>query len=194
MWESLWNLEFHPLPWAGVILVTLMGAAVDVRTRRIPNKLTGPFLLAGLILALVGAPGFEGVGHVLRGIFVAGLPYIALWLIGGGGAGDAKMMLGVGAWLGWPAALVALLAVAIAGGVLVIFAALANGRLGQTLLNVPRLVIAMPYLRGMRHEDRAEMMTVLAGDGDTRKVMKVAYGPAIFLGVCAAAVWTWWSV
>jgi prepilin peptidase CpaA len=205
MWTSLWNLDLYPLPWAGAILATMAAALIDIRTRRIPNVLTGPFLLTGLVLALAGAPGFDGIRASLLGAAIAGAPFIALWLIGGGGAGDAKMMLGVGAWLGSQAAVPALGSVAIVGGVLVIVVVLVKGKLGQTLLNIPQLALAMPLvLRSGGVQQRREMLETFTSsgrtpaeqtsdrDGATKPALRIAYGPAIFIGTCVAALWVGW--
>ncbi len=48
----------------------------------------------------------------------AALPFALVYLLGGMGAGDVKLMAAVGAWFSWPAACVALLATVFAGGFL----------------------------------------------------------------------------
>jgi len=199
------------LPWFAVIAATCVAAVIDARTRRLPNLLTGPFLLAGLVLAATGAPGFgTGLGGALLGAAVVGLPFLLLWMIGGGGAGDAKMMMGVGAWLGPSAGLIALAGVALAGGVLVVVVAISRGRLGATLMSLPRVAMALPLLlAGSRQgADQSQVLAALVessaaapddnaaanrGTAAGSGTIRVAYGPAIFVGCCAAAVWIWWN-
>jgi Flp pilus assembly protein protease CpaA len=192
------------VPWIVAMVASATGAVVDLRERRIPNLLTGPVLLAAILWgAWMG--GLGGVGNALAGAAIAGVPFILLWLIGGGGAGDAKMMLGVGAWLGPQAGVTALAAVAIAGGLLVIGVSLVKGELGATLLSFLRIMLLLPMvLFGMKRQaDRKEMISALAGEGiaggsgadrSRSMISRVAYGPAIFAGTCAAALWVWWSV
>jgi prepilin peptidase CpaA len=92
----------------GVVSVfTLTAAICDYRSKKIPNRLTVPGFLAALVFhAVVGAveAGWSGMGlgllNSLAGFGVGFGILLVLWLIGGGGAGDVKLMGAVGAWLG----------------------------------------------------------------------------------------------
>ena len=89
-------------PWLPVVIIgciTLVAAVIDVRTRRIPNWFTVPVLAGGLIFHTVTG-GWGGLLTALGG-FVTGFGILlVLWLMGGGGGGDVKLMGAVGAWLG----------------------------------------------------------------------------------------------
>lgn len=81
---------------------TLTGAAAisDLRTRRIPNLLTVPAFVLGLIYqaAFFGIAGLADAGLA----FVLGFGVLfVLWLIGGGGGGDAKLMGALSVWVGF---------------------------------------------------------------------------------------------
>ncbi len=85
----------------GVVVVafTLGAAVIDLRTQKIPNWLTVPFCLAGIAFNLIWQ-GWAGLQVSLLG-FAAGFAIMfVLWLIGGGGAGDLKLMAALGTWLG----------------------------------------------------------------------------------------------
>src|SRR5262245_29451545 len=74
-------------------------AIVDCRTLRIPNWLTMPAAVLGLVYSAL-APGGIGIAWSLAG-FAVGLALLMLpWLLGGGGMGDVKMLAALGAWLG----------------------------------------------------------------------------------------------
>src|SRR6185437_14183974 len=82
-----------------VVAFTLCAAAIDVRTRKIPNWLTVPFCVAGIAFNLIWRQ-WAGLQDSLLG-FAAGFAIMfVLLLIGGGGAGDLKLMAALGAWLG----------------------------------------------------------------------------------------------
>ena len=87
--------------WASSVGVfTLWSLATDVRTRKIPNALTVPaFLLALLFHAWFD--GWTGMKSAAAGFALGFGTLLVLWLVGGGGAGDVKLMGALGAWLGW---------------------------------------------------------------------------------------------
>lgn len=82
-----------------VFIFTLVAAITDLRTRKIPNWLTVPACVAGIAFHLVTG-GLSGLGVALGGFAVGFGLLLVLWLIGGGGAGDVKLMGALGAWLG----------------------------------------------------------------------------------------------
>lgn len=79
--------------------MTAVAACSDIRTRRIPNWITAPGAVAGLILqtyygGLYGS--FSALAGACLGLGIFGLLYLA----GGMGAGDAKLFGAVGALVG----------------------------------------------------------------------------------------------
>ena len=115
-----------------VTVLVALAARADVRSRTIPNRLTFPALLLGVAVhtAVSGAPGFISA---LAGLAVAGgvlMPgYLLRWM----GAGDVKLMAAVGAWIGWPVSVTAVLASLVAGGILALVVAVRRGVLRRAL-------------------------------------------------------------
>ena len=78
---------------------TLAAALSDLKWRRLPNWLNVAALVAALVAHTVFG-GLSGLGFALLG-FATGFGILfVLWLIGGGGGGDVKLMGALGAWLG----------------------------------------------------------------------------------------------
>ena len=178
---------FAVVAWFVVITASLVAVTVDVRFRRIPNLLTLPLWVAGIIVGLFHN-GLAGLGESLGGMAIAGLPFFLLFLIQGTGAGDAKLMFAIGAWLGIKSAFVAVCAVGVAGGVLSLVYALGHGRLLITLLNTAWMTVTLPLvvLGPGRLQDRRKL---LPPSGD--EPLKTPYSVAMLAGTCAAAAWVW---
>lgn len=88
-----------PYQAIAVMLFTAVALVWDVKSRRIPNWLN----LIGLILGLAFQTyqrGWDGLLFSLAGFGTGFGILFVLWIIGGGGGGDVKLMGAVGAWLG----------------------------------------------------------------------------------------------
>jgi prepilin peptidase CpaA len=106
----------------------VVAAAYDLRSHRIPNLLTYPAMLIGLGLASVSA-GLSGLLNHTLGLLAAGVPMFVLFAGGSLGGGDVKLMAAVGALLGLPMALNALLASIMVGGLCAALILIWQGRL-----------------------------------------------------------------
>lgn len=95
------SLQFEIVRWLVMLLALTIASITDLRVRRIPNLLTFPLFLVGLLVAtLLGGFGIDGLSNALLGTLLLGGPFLLVYIRGGGGAGDAKLMLGIGAWSG----------------------------------------------------------------------------------------------
>ena len=110
----------------GVGVYTVVAAVMDIRIKKIPNKLTIPFFGLGIVYQLV-FHGLAGLGEGALG-FAAGFGLLfLLWVIGSGGGGDVKLMGGLSMWLGWKLAIMVLIGsvfVAMVGTVFVIISSM----------------------------------------------------------------------
>ena len=91
----------------------------DLKWRKIPNWLTVSTFAAGLLF-YVTSKGFAGLGFAFGGFAAGFLPLLVLWLIGGGGGGDVKLMGALGTWLGGPVTLIVFFGSAIVALVMMI--------------------------------------------------------------------------
>jgi len=120
------------LSQTALIFILIFAAASDIRLQKIPNWLTFSTMIGAVIYntSSMGASGFFfSSGGIFIGIAVMLLPY----LMGGMGAGDAKLMGAVGGLLGPKGVFVAFLLTALIGGVYALVVLAFYGRLGQTL-------------------------------------------------------------
>ena len=152
------------------VLVLTLGLATavftDVRTRRIPNWLTGAMAGAGFGLALGG--GVVTPTQAALGLLTGLLLMMPGHLIGATGAGDVKLMAAVGTMLGPDLTFRAFLYSAVAGGVFAVAVATHRGILTTTLQDAGRLVT---FPAGARHDIESPA-----------RANRFAYGPAIATG------------
>ena len=176
----LWDHSLAQVQWGVAIGASLAGAIFDVRTRRIPNRLTLAALVSGLLWGL-WLGGWRGLAESFLACVVLGAPFVVLWAYGGGGAGDAKLIGAVGAWLGLVNGVAALLAVVAWGAVLGMMLALFRGRLGTVLGNLRGLLFfwALMVWRGAAFSGRPRPPAM---DG-----VPMPYGVSILCGVLTAA-------
>ena len=167
------------MPPVALILLLAGAAALDVRTRRIPNWLT----LAGLVGGLASGALEGGAGGLAAAALggAAGLAlFLPLYLLRAMGAGDAKLLAAAGTFLGLPLVLWGALCSAVAGGLLGLGVALSRRVVGRTARNVGGLLAFWAYTGGIR---RVEWLTL-----GTPGTLKVPYGLAIAAGCAFAAL------
>ena len=82
-----------------LVTITLVVAAViDGVQLKVPNWLTFPMIISGWIYS-GAAYGWEGLAYSLLGTGVGLALLLPAYSIGGMGAGDVKLLAGVGAWI-----------------------------------------------------------------------------------------------
>ena len=148
-------------------------AAIDLRTRRIPNVATLTVAGLGLALSASGASGHTAYG-ALAGLALGLLLMLPGHLFGATGAGDVKLFAAMGTLLGPGAVVSAFLYTAIAGGILAFVIAARRRRLAETVNGVAELVAT----RG------SNAATIEAPTRHNR----FAYAPAIAVGTLLAAL------
>lgn len=161
-----------------IVLTTLAGgglaaAAIDVRTRRVPNLLTASLAAAGVAFAVAGIGRLTIAGSI-AGIAIGFGLMLPGHLFGATGAGDVKLFAAAGALLGPAATAAAFIYTALAGGALAIAIACRRGRLQRTVHSAARLVAS-----GAANAGEIEAVT---------ENNRFPYAPAIAVGAVIAAL------
>jgi prepilin peptidase CpaA len=122
-----------------LVAIGAISTVIDLRTRRVPNRLTLIIALGGLALA---AGGFSGVTltSALLGMLVGLALMLPGHIIGATGAGDVKLFAATGTLLGPASTLTAFVFTLLAGGALAFGAALSRRHLTTTLARTATLV------------------------------------------------------
>ena len=124
-----------------VILVLALAAAslTDVAHQKIPNVITYPLALFGLIYNIALA-GMSGLLFSFSGILVGGGILLLFYALGGMGAGDVKLLAAVGSILGPLGAFHAFLYAALAGGLYALVVLYRHGALRDSLRRLTPVV------------------------------------------------------
>lgn len=120
--------SFYELVAYGVLVFgTLMAAAIDVKERRIPNKLCGALALAGIALHVPAGigPTISAIAALLFALLIGSGIFFAGWL----GGGDIKLMAACCALVGLPGSVGLIIVIFVAGAFLSLLAAAWRGRL-----------------------------------------------------------------
>lgn len=161
------------IAFAAVVLTGGASAAIDLKTRRVPNALTFGTAAAGVALAAAHATSLT-LFAALAGCALGVALMTPGHLFGGTGAGDVKLFGALGTLLGPKGILVAFVYTAMAGGVLAVVVALQRRRMRATVARAASLAAG----------DEGAAREIKHGSADNR----FAYAPAIAIGALAAVL------
>lgn len=183
---QLWNdfphflVENWPIWLVTVVLIT--AAVIDGWKLKVPNWITFPFVLCGWIYSTAYF-GWSGLGWSVAGTCVGLALLLPAYAIGGMGAGDVKLLAGVGAWIWGTATFYAFCCSAIIGGVIALLMVFWKHNWREhssqflTILN-EILIIRKPD----------QLSTIAAERKST--MMLLPYGIPIAIGTIAYFIWT----
>ena len=162
-----------------LIIVLLIAVVSDIRLHKIPNWLTYPTMIGAVIYHTIikGLGGFlfsvEGVG---MGIGLL----IFLYLMGGMGAGDAKLMGAVGGLLGPKGVFTAFIFTAIMGGIYALALLTFHGYLKETAKRYGAILKTFILTKELIYIAPAKF----------EKKPRLCYGVAIALGTLISVVFS----
>ena len=172
------------IEWAiggAIVAVATTAAWFDVRERRIPNALTVSALGIALLARAFG--GFPDLGAGLVGAGICLLLALPLFLAGGLGGGDVKLLTAFGAFLGPGRLLVGFVVMALVGGAMALIQMVRKRVVQRTLWNLYVLfkTLGKGTFTGWKKEGSEAWLTV-----DTPGAVTVPYGVAISAGALYA--------
>jgi prepilin peptidase CpaA len=154
------------------VAVAVCAAVVDVKSGRIPNRLTYSAACAGLVLqALLHGP--RGVALSAEGTLCFGGVFLLFYLVRAMGAGDVKLAAALGSIVGLSGTVPLMFATALAGAALALWFMVLSRRVIETLKNTFHL-LGFHAVHGL-HAHR-----VLNIDNPT--VSRMPYGLAFAVG------------
>ena len=189
------QLNMSPGAWqlaslSMLALVLLLAVVFDIRERRIPNPLVLLALGAGMFFNLTGpqtaahgaglftlTPGALGISGALLGALVGLVLFLPLYLVRATGAGDVKLMAGIGSFTGAGAAVSIVLFILLAGGLL---------SLGRMLWaeNSRRVMANVSMALGQMLPGSAGTFNIAAHSAD-----RMPYAVAMAAGLLAYGLW-----
>lgn len=138
--------------WGLLSAVLVIAVWHDMATRRIPNRLVLLGVLTGVACNLfaprgaglfLDGGGGVGVGNALLGMLTGGALLLPAYLLHALGAGDVKLMAAIGAFLGLPQVLGAVLLSFLAGGVLSLAVAVVSRSVPRVIDNLRLISISI---------------------------------------------------
>lgn len=120
-----WNeILYNNWPIKLVSAILILAAWIDGKELKVPNWITFPMVLSGLVYSAVAG---DGLGAGLQGMCCGLLCLLPLYAVGGMGAGDVKLMAGIGAWVGWEVTFYSFCVSVIVGAVMAVIMVASRG-------------------------------------------------------------------
>ena len=155
------------VPLAVVAAAAGIAAVTDVWRYKVYNALTLPLMLSGLLFYGINH-GMNGLRFSACGLLCGFTALIALYALGGFGAGDVKLMAGIGAWIGPTNTLSLFIASSLLAGVCAVVLCLRQRRLRERLI-AAWLIVQQWRSRGFRVESSAVDALERAGERPDRR-------------------------
>ena len=169
----------HPLVIFVLMLISV-AAVIDIHSHRLPNLLTVSGAVVGILLQLV-SNGNSGLIDGVLGLVAAFMLFLPFYLVRWMGAGDVKLLMSVGACIGWPLILPTAIATLAIG---VCFALILMTWRGGLRMYLGR------YISMLKWWGMTRQWQYLEPEEGEAATIRFPYGFAIALGTFAALVYS----
>lgn len=190
MWFNLAPDAWQALSLLTLVVLVLTALMFDLQQRRIPNQLVLLALAAGFFFNLIGPntwlkdaglftnyPGALGARGAVLGALTGLAIFLPFYMLRAMGAGDVKLMAGIGSFVGPVAAINLALFILLTGGVLAV--------VRMVWLRKSRLVLA----NVVTALGQVWPGSTTSFDPATQSADRMPYGVAMAAGLLAYGVW-----
>lgn len=172
----------HNWPFWLVSVVMVVAAVIDGVKLKVPNWITYALVVSGWIYSPL-AFGWEGLTWSICGTIVGLVLLLPAYAIGGMGAGDVKLLAGVGAWVHPTHTLYAFCATAIVGAVIAVIQAWWLGELRKHANQFQSILYEILTIRD------ANQLAAIAADRKSTMLL-LPYGIPMTIGTIVYFAWT----
>jgi prepilin peptidase CpaA len=175
--------RLSPVLLLGAVLLAVIAAWTDLRSRRIPNWLTVSGLVLGLTLSVILGK-WAGLETSLEGAGLGLLLLLPFVLLRSLGAGDWKLAGALGAFTGWRLLVDLLVGSVFVAGAMALALVIYKRRLGQTARNIGHILTSLVTFR----------MPGAQVSLDNPESLKIPYGVALAFTVLIYGIVHAWGV
>lgn len=165
-----------------VTIALIVAAVIDGFELRVPNWLTFPLIISGWIYS-VAVGGQAGLTASLVGTAVGLALLLPAYAIGGMGAGDVKLLAGVGAWMHYTDTVNAFCVSAVIGAVLAVAMVVVRGDIKKHVTQFWTILNEIMTIRNM------EQLSEIAAQRK-KSMLLLPYGIPIAMGSIAYFAWS----
>jgi len=165
-----------------VAVALVVAAVIDGWKLKVPNWLTFPLIISGWVFSAIYF-GWAGLGWSLLGTAVGLALLLPAYAIGGMGAGDVKLLAGVGAWVWGTNTFLAFCLSAIFGGIIAVVMVVCQKRWKHHQSQFWAILSEIMIVR-----DPNQLSTMAAERKSS--MLLLPYGIPIAIGTIVYFIWT----
>lgn len=179
----------YMIPMSVVCIAASIAGVTDAWRFKVYNFVTIPLILTGVAYHgfMSGAPGLAySLTGLLFGFFMLLLPY----MLGAIGAGDVKLLAGIGAWLGARDATAVFIVASAFTAAYAVYLMVRHGGVRRSFATLQVLLFQLSTVG--KHLGAEESVQAVMGQDDRRKHL-IPFATMVAVGVIAIVIWGQWG-